>query len=195
MANALIDLLGDISGMAERAVEVAEAKAAQDAKDKAFEDYCYRRLARFKQWAMKQDKEVLAEHLSMAALLLIEKRRTERLQLQAEQYKEKVIGYLTENSSIAEAREAAAREVAKDYMGRLIASKADRQRGAASTNAAKQAAKERTRELWDKVPEDEKVRRGAVLRFATVTAPKVEGTTVDGIRRWLADWRKESSSR
>lgn len=68
-------------------------------------------------------------------------------------------------------------------------------RGAAVANASKKAAKQRVREFWDAVPERDRVRRGAVLSFAIATAAKVADTTVDGIRRWVADWRKESSNR
>ena len=85
-------------------------------------------------------------------------------------------------------------EAARPWIEREARSRNAR-RGAEIANAPKQAAKRHTRKLWDALSEREKVKRGIVLRFATDAAPKVPGTTVDGIRRWVAEWRKESSSR
>ncbi len=67
--------------------------------------------------------------------------------------------------------------------------------GADQANAAKRLAKDEVRVLWNGLPLLQRVSRGAVLNFATKTALNVENTTVDGIRRWVAQFRKESSNR
>jgi hypothetical protein len=81
-------------------------------------------------------------------------------------------------------------------LGEAASDAAARKRfGADQANAAKRKAKDEVRALWDGLPLLQQVSRGAVLNFATKTAPNVENTTVDGIRRWVAEFRKESSSR
>jgi prophage DNA circulation protein len=67
--------------------------------------------------------------------------------------------------------------------------------GADLANAAKREAKDKVRVLWNSLPLRQQVSRGAVQNFATKTAPKVENATFDGIRRWVAEFRKESSNR
>jgi hypothetical protein len=77
----------------------------------------------------------------------------------------------------------------------IINATARKRLGALSTNSIKQEAKRKVHDLWNSLSEQERVKRGVVLRFATKTALEVKGTTVDGIRRWVAEFRKEPSKR
>ncbi|WP_152182637.1 hypothetical protein [Xanthomonas sp. LMG 12459] len=170
-------------------------KARQEAEDRAFHDYCYKRLARFKNWAMKQDKEALAEHLSLAALLLIEKKKTERVVQNSASLREEMIYVLEKENGVRKAHEAAAMEIANDQIRKLLIHKDARRRGADVTNRAKRTAQEAVKEHWDRMSVKEQAAHGAVIKFATKTVLEVPGTTVDGIRRWVAKWRRQTSNR
>lgn len=65
--------------------------------------------------------------------------------------------------------------------------------GAALTNADKAEAEATVLELWNRLPLRERTRRGAVKSFAGETVSKVNNTTYDGIRRWVAKFRKTSN--
>src|SRR5690606_35203448 len=65
------------------------------------------------------------------------------------------------------------RERLRESMVALAERRAKHRQGAASTNALMAEAKQRVRELWDRLPEKDKVRRGVVKQFAVATVPKV----------------------
>ena len=148
---------------------------------------------------MKQDKEALADHLSLAALLLIEKKKTDRERMRKDEVSSRLIDALGLESRIANAREAAARDVAKEYMGKSLAHDAARKRGAVSRLAndkdGKQAAKAGALALWKERQAGQHPRLRTVEQFAVEVCrrwPVI--ATVDTPRKWAAAWKREYAS-
>ncbi|WP_045760782.1 hypothetical protein [Xanthomonas albilineans] len=195
--NQLISLLALSGGpnLAEAIEREKVERARQEAEDRRFESYCYKRLARIKRWGMTQEKETLAEHLSLAALLLIERKKTERHVERGVKAREEMIALLEAISAETKMQEAAMRGVAEKYVASALANRADRRRGAAAKLAndrdGKQAAKAAALELWKerhagKHPTLRTVEQFAIevmRRWPVLTSSKV-------ICGWSTKWSK-----
>lgn len=159
--------------------EAAE-KAKQEAEDKAFEAYCLRRYSRIKRWAMKRDKDDLADMLALAGLLLLEKKKTDRIKEQISRSKERLIGSLERDAFVAKAGETAARELAKEYVAKWVINKTRSKRGIekklANDKDGRQAAKVEILKWWDngraigpEIPTGAAFDRAAVDKYPAIT--------------------------
>lgn len=170
------------------AEQARAAKAKEEAEDREYVAFLERRIARVKEWAKKQSRANLEDFLAMAVVRSLEKNRTERVT-------DKMVHAQGSALDIECAKSAAALSIARDELRKTFTERARRSLGAKRTNAPMDEIRAIVRKRWDALPLQEKTRRGAVLRFATSTASQVTGTSVDGIRRWVAQWRKEPSKR
>lgn len=184
-ANNLLAMLAARNPVAER--KVAEEKAEKEAGNKAFEERCYRRLERFKRWGMKQEKEELAEHFSLAVLLLIESQKTARL-------REEGHSLMQRHVRTIEARSVAAQDAAREFAAKAFAAQAARKKGAANKLAKdpKQAAKAGALELWKERNAGKHPKLRRVQDFATEVMRRWPAlTNAKTIEGWSAQWTKE----
>ena len=156
-------------------------KAKEDAIDAAYEAKLRRRIDRVKKWAMKQSRDDIEDHLSLAVVWIIEKRLTEK-------FKEDTL----EHERTAHAWEVKVhRDVAKDFAWKHFKATDARKRGAAAklANDSKQIDKVKARELFEDWQAGRTIHAsGAAFARHVVTSTSIEDTNT--VQRWMRQWRK-----
>ena len=168
-----------------RQQEIAEAK--QQADDEAFRAYCDRRLERLKSWAMKQDQEELAESFALAALLAIERKKTQNTMRRG-------LDLHAGNKQELEAALRAQRAVALEYAREVLDNRQARRLGAKRRleNDPKQMAKAGALQLWLERHEGRHPRLRTVEQYAIEVMrrwPVLTSSKV--ITGWSAQWSKD----
>jgi len=174
--------------MAERARVERERneveKLEREKQDATYQAHCYRWLERIERWAMKQSRDELAEHFSLALLLLIETRKTSRSRADSARL-------WAEHGKDMGERAEAAQAVARDSIHEVLMQTAARKKGAMRklANDPKQADKAKARTLFDDWQKGCAIHAsGAAFARHVVDNTSIEDTNT--VQRWMREWRK-----
>ena len=168
--------------------ELLRDAAEQRRKDEEYQKRLARWAIRLRAKAQNLSREELIEHVAWLFVFHHEEKKLGR------SWKQIAEGAETMGTVTTAQRDAFRDELVSLAKAQLV-QKGKYRQGANRTNAAKATAKRIVRDKWQALPASKRMQRGAVVRFAVRTAPVVPGTTVDGIRRWVADFRRESRRR
>lgn len=174
--------------MRKRARLERERKEAEhlerEKQDAAFQAHGYRWLERIERWAMKQSRDELAKHFSLALLLLIETRKTSQSRADTAHKWAELGKDMSERAEAAQA-------VARDSIHKVMMQTAARKRGAMLklANDPKQADKAKARALFDDWQDGRTIHAsGAAFARHVVDITSIEDTNT--VQRWIREWRK-----
>ncbi len=175
--------------IAEQARLERERKEAEylerEKQDAAYQAHCYRWLERIERWAMKQSRDDLAEHFSLALLLLIETRKIS-------QSRSDLAHKLAEHGKDMGERAEAAQAVARVSIREVLKQTAARKKGAMRrlANDPKQAAKAKARELWLAWQTGGTIHRNQAA-FCHHVCEQLELKDTGNVGKWCREWKKQ----